>query len=678
MHEMIKNAFKGAKDNKEDYTMNLIEAMVKLQSPDGEKYDIEEIKEFSENIMNEIENMGKKCVGKNKAVRFSPKIMKVALYVWVRSKKSYKILFDSKLLVLPNPRTLHYIKRKNLATEGNCPETYSRLADCIKKKDGLNISGHVMVDEMKLCSDVCINTQDYECVAFVTDTGKLDLEDDLKDILLSNTLTGQLLSDKYKTEMHESKHATHVNQWRFRSTFNQVYNLEFFYNNGNLNGTDILRQLIHVTTMLTAIDVDVLGATLDAGGSNAGFVKYLLDGIKTDTDGWLDKMSFINVASQLLDPIFVWYCSTHNMKSMRNQLKTCSGTDKAARKFLDVDNIPFGWSGVILQWHRDRERVEGGKYRLTDMTMDTVYPDSWNKMRVGVAKQTFSRKTLSEGMDFFAREMDCLETIQKMKVSSKDLKKGMCLTLKCCYKLKEISMSKDNVGLAVKAGVADLMYRSHVAEIFNELFMGKHKNINRENVDSIECRLKYILLYFKEWNSKKEERKTDKENWGDKKWEQTFLSPITFYNLCHGICGFIEYAKYILDHYDHVKYIPFIHSNTSSLEAHFSLMRFLNADTPSKYRRTVNIADNSSAMDIFVGNKMYEGNKEEYIENNNLTGAKLKSRENMVANLEVVVDGDIFINAFEVKGLEGRFSKISLLAEYVSKAKVFGSYKNIF
>ena len=104
-------------------------------------------------------------------------------------------------------------------------------------------------------------------------------------------------------------------------------------------------------------------------------------------------------------------------------------------------------------------------------------------------------------------------------------------------------------------------------------------------------------------------------------------------------------------------------------------MRFLNADTPSKYRQTVNIADNSSATNVFVGNKMYEGNKEEYIENNNLTGAKLKSRENMVASLEVVVDSDIFINAFEVKGLEGRFSRIGLLAEYVSKAKVFGTYK---
>ena len=69
--------------------------------------------------------------------------------------------------------------------------------------------------------------------------------------------------------MNESNHATHVNQWRFRSTFNQVYNLEFYYNDRSLNGTDILCQLVHVTTMLSAIDVDILGVTLDAGGSNA-------------------------------------------------------------------------------------------------------------------------------------------------------------------------------------------------------------------------------------------------------------------------------------------------------------------------------------------------------------------------------------------------------------------------
>ena len=144
----------------------------------------------------------------------------------------------------------------------------------------------------------------------------------------------------------------------------------------------------------------------------------------------------------------------------------------------------------------------------------------------------------------------------------------------------------------IKAGVANIMYRSHVAEIFNELFMEKHTNINRQNVVFIEHRLKFILLYFKKWDSKKVERKKDKETWSNKTWEQTFLSAVTFYNLCHGICGFIEYAKYILENYDHVMYIPFIHSNTSSLESHFSLMQFLSADTPSKYIQTVNIADN--------------------------------------------------------------------------------------
>ena len=92
----------------------------------------------------------------------------------------------------------------------------------------------------------------------------------------------------------------------------------------------------------------------------------------------------------------------------------------------------------------------------------------------------------------------------------------------------------------------------------------------------------------------------------------------------------------------------------------------------------MNIADNSRAMNVFVGNKMYEGHKAEYIENDNLTGASLKTGENNVTQLEKVVDSDLFIDAFEVKELDERFSKIGLLVEYITKAKVFGSYKNIF
>ena len=106
-------------------------------------------------------------------------------------------MFDSKLLVLPNPTTRHNIKRKNLATKGKCPETYSRLADAIKIKGRNNLIDHIMVDEMNLYSDMCINAQDCKCVAFVTYTGKLELEDELKKILLNNDSKGHVLSDKY-------------------------------------------------------------------------------------------------------------------------------------------------------------------------------------------------------------------------------------------------------------------------------------------------------------------------------------------------------------------------------------------------------------------------------------------------------------------------------------------------
>ena len=62
----------------------------------------------------------------------------------------------------------------------------------------------------------------------------------------------------------------------------------------------------------------------------------------------------------------------------------------------------------------------------------------------------------------------------------------------------------------VKTGVSDLMYRSHVTEIFNVLFIEKHTNINRKNVVFIEHRLKFILSYFKQWNSKKLKEKPTK------------------------------------------------------------------------------------------------------------------------------------------------------------------------
>ena len=105
--------------------------------------------------------------------------------------------FYSKLLFSQNPRTPHYIKRKNLATEGNVPKNYQCLDDLIQHKNRLNITDHMMAHGMKLCLDVCIITQDCEFVAFVTNTKNLKLENELRQICICEQSAKNDLDEKY-------------------------------------------------------------------------------------------------------------------------------------------------------------------------------------------------------------------------------------------------------------------------------------------------------------------------------------------------------------------------------------------------------------------------------------------------------------------------------------------------
>ena len=114
----------------------------------------------------------------------------------------------------------------------------------------------------------------------------------------------------------------------------------------------------------------------------------------------------------------------------------------------------------------------------------------------------------------------------------------------------------------------------------------------------------------------------------------TFMSNITYTNLRHGIAGFFKYARIVLALPNPPSYVPFLHSNTSSLEAHFSLMRSCNADTPSTYQSKTAIVNNKKAMDeMNRNNKCYEANDETAINMSsleNLTGRRDKLREKIV------------------------------------------------
>ena len=339
--------------------------------------------------------------------------------------------------------------------------------------------------------------------------------------------------------------------------------------------------------MLSLIDVVVVGLTLDAGGNNAKFVKYLLGQNNNLECGWLHKCWFRNVFLNMESKIFVWFCSTHNLKSMRNQLKASSGSEKATRHFHDVENTYFGWSGVVNQWNDELIRMKRNNLRLTDLSIDAVNPDKWNKMRVTFAKAVFSKKTLSHGISHHSTLLNCEQEIAKLKVDKTGERNGKCTYTKRVNALVIKSNEKPNTTLFVKSNISCLQFRTYVGALFNDIYMQKKVQFNRSNIENIEIRIKYILSYFFNWYKCRENREKCKDSYEGKLWNSSVLSPITYYNIRLGVIGFLEYSKYLLFKYHHVEFIPCLHSNTSSLEAHFSLMRWYGADTASNYEKYI-------------------------------------------------------------------------------------------
>ena len=108
---------------------------------------------------------------------------------------------------------------------------------------------------------------------------------------------------------------------------------------------------------LSLIDVITLGVLFDAGGNNRRFSRMLL---RDDNDIKHSKPQRLSFRTMFFDNvwlIFVWYCSTHNLKSCRNQLKASSGTDKSTRIFHDCEKIYFGWPSNRTQLSREQERL---------------------------------------------------------------------------------------------------------------------------------------------------------------------------------------------------------------------------------------------------------------------------------------------------------------------------------
>ena len=169
----------------------------------------EEIDSIASLLVAEIKVSAQRLAGHKRQVRYSPQVLQVALSLWLRSSTGYEEFKASGLKIMPLALLLKQMKAKMMYDDGNAPIVYGWLADEIslgKWTDSDRI-GHLIVDEMKLRSNLYWNCKSHKMIGLASDVeDTLDLGSELKQLTSANKLAND--------EVDASKVANNVNQWR--------------------------------------------------------------------------------------------------------------------------------------------------------------------------------------------------------------------------------------------------------------------------------------------------------------------------------------------------------------------------------------------------------------------------------------------------------------------------------
>jgi hypothetical protein len=595
-------------EERAEATTHVIKELVGLSAGEAsDKINEEEATGFAAYLMAEINNKGKQLAGRPSQVNFTPAILQSAVVLYLRSKVGYKDQRKLSPLVMPSPSTMSRLLRETRLNEGYSPKIYGNFFDEYVKRSS-PVIGHLVFDEMKLKTGVFWRTSDHTVCGFASSNQNSTIRTVLSDMVKNG--------DSGTEEFHDlSAPAVYVNQWRFRSVYNVIHNSNFFFNCGSLDGNELLSQMIHVVCGYEMIGVKIYGLVCDAGGSNRGLFKLLREGLKLELVG-VDRVApgyvtFINP----YDPsrtIALFNCSTHNVKNVRNALLE-SDSPKGKRKFQFEGSV-FGWKHIREIYARDCEREKAQTVRETRLKFAAVFPDQWEKMDVGLALSIFHPDTVSEQALHIATGLGQRDAfLESLRTSRSTVADSTFDSIFVALYRDQVAFLKNVMGRTHdsewQSKLHTLEYSIATSILFNELFMNKEKKITLGNFDSVRSHVDRALGFFGRWHTAHEialatERgKEVKER--DVKIDTYFLSKITYVNLRTTIDGFFEYASLVLHDPAGPQYVPFLHSNSSVLEALFSQIRSLNRDTPEKYISGIGAINTSQCIRYLDRNKMY-------------------------------------------------------------------------
>ena len=297
----------------------------------------------------------------------------------ISGKSRYEQNRDESLIVMPASEGLLRTKQQQKICVGDCIVLYEK--QLLLRGEWKEEVGQLICDEMKLKGDILFNVKSNKMVGFTEDF-----------ISTKKVIKNLLDEDKIDNFCGPAKN---VNQWRYRSINGRSFNCEFWFNSGHLDGDTLLQQFNQVVIHCEIIGSRVMGFVCDAGGSNAGLMKLLRGRTRIPEGSWLpiDSVRTPNP----YDPsrfIYLYHCSTHNMKNMRGAL--FMSTPGGKKQFLDVnDNII---SKAIIEECRDRDKARqtNNHAPATRVTGITTNLNKWSVMNVSQAKRISEEKTLAE------------------------------------------------------------------------------------------------------------------------------------------------------------------------------------------------------------------------------------------------------------------------------------------
>ncbi|EJK74435.1 hypothetical protein THAOC_03886, partial [Thalassiosira oceanica] len=431
----------------------------------------QQLKDF---IMMSLNNHVIKHLGKNN-YEYSPYLMGLAMDQFVRGKAQYKSQREKSLVVMPSLGTLENKLHRLKVREGECVIMHEKL----KLYNGTKtIVGQLMCDEMKLKGEVLLNTNSNEVVGVTEDfcsTKKI----------LTSMIDGDAIGESYQP-------TTHVNQWRYRDVNGKTYNLCFWFNSGSLSGDELLDQFHEVLIRCEKANCRVLGMTSDAGGNNARLFRLLRGDTTVPEGGWLgiEFVSFKNPYKISRDEpdrfVHCFFCSTHGLKAMRNQLFTSwnmSGGN-GAKAFLGEDGAQIGKFIIEYCHKREQDRRARGHTNQTRVDESVVDIDRWSKMNVSAALKVFEYGTLCEITNHIYTD---LNVDLRDRLGADQFKEGGQVVgyfPAVAGHFRHLVRDRNlNLGDDQKSAIASYEWLAHVHEIFNNTLMNTKIVIDKYNID---------------------------------------------------------------------------------------------------------------------------------------------------------------------------------------------------